>query len=392
MRNLRHRQRGVSLIEALVAFAVMALGMMAVAGMQSTLRTSGDLARQRAEAVRIAQDSVESWRAFTTLNITAQRTAFADVATAPAAFANGGNATYTVTRRASAPAAVSGATTPVIRTLVVDVTWEDRTGQSQSVRLGSTLTGLEPDLAGSLVLAAGPEPVIAPRARHRGIPQHAVQLLGVGTSGFVPPGQSGSGNRVAWVFNNADGLITICDTTATISGGLFGSGAPTCGTQKARLLSGVVRFATGVNPASSVTSLANPTGTAVNFGLQVLSFASPTIEDETGATLVTCFIGDFADNQQPYFCAVPIANTNPRWGGRVDFTSPLNIASTASVTATNQFRVCRYHEAARYLDVGTSLLNQNFVVIQAGDGSSTAYVCPSTAQPPVWLHQPRTTS
>ena len=64
MNARRHGARGVSLIEALVALGVMAFGMMALLGLQSTLRGNADVARQRAEAVRIAQESIEDWRAF----------------------------------------------------------------------------------------------------------------------------------------------------------------------------------------------------------------------------------------------------------------------------------------------------------------------------------------
>ena len=54
--------RGISLIEAMVAVDVMAFGMLAVVGLQVTLRTNGDVSKQRAEAVRIAQQSIEDWR------------------------------------------------------------------------------------------------------------------------------------------------------------------------------------------------------------------------------------------------------------------------------------------------------------------------------------------
>ncbi len=63
MRRRHPRQRGISLIEAVVALAVMAFGMLAFVGLQSSLRFNGDVAKQRAEAVRIAQEAIEQWRA-----------------------------------------------------------------------------------------------------------------------------------------------------------------------------------------------------------------------------------------------------------------------------------------------------------------------------------------
>ncbi len=74
-------QRGVSLVEALVALAVMAFGMMAIVGVQSTMRQNADIAKQRSEAVRIAQEAIERWRAYSVLDTTAGRTAYADIAT-----------------------------------------------------------------------------------------------------------------------------------------------------------------------------------------------------------------------------------------------------------------------------------------------------------------------
>lgn len=62
------RDRGVSLIEALVALAVMAFGMLGVVGMQSTLRFNSDVSKQRSEAVRIVQETVEQRRNFSTIS------------------------------------------------------------------------------------------------------------------------------------------------------------------------------------------------------------------------------------------------------------------------------------------------------------------------------------
>ena len=61
------RQRGVSLIEALIAMLVMALGMVGIAALQAKLRVNSDVAKQRSEAVRIAEEDIENFRAFGTL-------------------------------------------------------------------------------------------------------------------------------------------------------------------------------------------------------------------------------------------------------------------------------------------------------------------------------------
>ena len=75
------QQRGVSLIEALVALAIMAFGMLGIVGMQSSLRTNADISKQRSEAVRIAQEVIEQRRAFWVLAAAAGVTAYADIVT-----------------------------------------------------------------------------------------------------------------------------------------------------------------------------------------------------------------------------------------------------------------------------------------------------------------------
>ncbi len=382
----RFRQRGVSLIEALVAFGVMAFGMMAVVGMQSTLRGSGDLARQRAEAVRIAQDAIETWRGFTTLQTTTGRMAFDDIASSGwvnvASTNPGSNATYQLRRQVNAEAAVAGTTAAQRLTLVVDVKWDDRVGQTQQVRLASSVTAIEPELTASMVLAAVPDAVLAPRGRQSGVPPSAVRLPTMpGRSGFVPPGQTGTGPRVAWVFNNTTGVITLCSTTGLTTSELLNSGnAPSCGTSQALLLTGSVRY-TGVANGLLAQNMANPDGIGFpDFGVQavqILTDGSPSI--------VSCYLDEaVTDTQRSYYCAMRVLPTDIRWSGELVFTAPLSISSGSSAS---DHKVCRYQAEAAYTNVTAAKLNQNYVIIKAGDGSNS-YSCPTGSQPPVWPHQP----
>lgn len=61
------QQRGIGLIEALIAFLVLCLGMLAVARLLPELGQHAELARQRSEATRLGQQEIERLRAFTTL-------------------------------------------------------------------------------------------------------------------------------------------------------------------------------------------------------------------------------------------------------------------------------------------------------------------------------------
>ena len=58
------QQAGFTLLEALIALLVMSFGMMALAGMQLSLSRSGDVAKQRTEAVRLAQQQMEVLRSY----------------------------------------------------------------------------------------------------------------------------------------------------------------------------------------------------------------------------------------------------------------------------------------------------------------------------------------
>ena len=62
------RQGGFTLVEAMVALLVTAFGMLAIAGFQMTLSRSADLAKQRSEAVRLAEEKIEELRAFTSVD------------------------------------------------------------------------------------------------------------------------------------------------------------------------------------------------------------------------------------------------------------------------------------------------------------------------------------
>ena len=392
MHRSRRRQRGVSLIEALVAFGVMAFGMMAVVGMQSTLRANSDLARQRAEAVRIAQDTIEASRGFSTLvsDSSDNRTGYRELVDRYDVAVPGTNASYEVDIDVTTEPAVSGTEPAERRTLMVTVNWQDRAGRAQWVRLASAVTGIEPALAASLVSGANADTVVAPRGRHRAIPAGAVPV-GLGISGYVPPGQlAGAASRVAWVFNNITGVITLCTTTALDSSGLAGTGGTinaTCGSNEALLLTGVVRFATGGNPADSITSMADPAGPETPFGVQVTSVSANT------TSTVACFSEAQPNNEVRYYCAVPIsASANGQrqsWSGAIAFVSPLALASSVTSVSASEFRVCRYHSAASYTDQRAPLLGQNFALIKAGSGT-VAYTCPtdSSFQPRTWLHQP----
>lgn len=385
MRNTR--KRGVSLIEALVAMAVMAFGMLGVVGMQATLRGNADLSKQRTEAMRIAQERMEDLRNFSVLtDPLAVNKAFDTKATFAATAVAGytTNTAYTV-----AGSVTPAAATAPHKTLTIDVSWPDRSGTTQNVRLVSAMANIAPALAGSMVVSAqGGGGTREPEGRRRGIPPQA-KNFGDGTSGFRPADNPAG---VAWVFNNVTGLITSVCTTTVLNAALTNAGQFTgCVTTQAfQLISGYIRFATGGAPTA--LSVADPTSAIV----------PATIEAEVDQTAPTagtraCFHSAATATYKAFFCAVPVTTPAPaNWSGNLRIsaaTLPQLSPNLADVAAANR-KVCRYRALTDPVPVpiyqppltGGPLANENLVVIAAGNGT-TAFACPN---PPTRAHQPAT--
>ena len=111
--------RGASLVEAMVALAVMAFGMLAVVGVQSTLRYNGDVARQRSEATRLAQERLDQLRSFTAIDTGPPEQTWTNIADGVST-TEGLNATYEVRSEV-----LSLPDTPA-KVIRVTVSWADR--------------------------------------------------------------------------------------------------------------------------------------------------------------------------------------------------------------------------------------------------------------------------
>lgn len=385
-RRSLHAAAGVSLIEALVALAVMAFGILGVAGVQATLRANGDFSKQRSEAVRLAQQAIEQARTFTVLTSPGGASpppAYGDIIstaqpieiTSPLY-----NTTFLLQRQVSA-APVGNA-----RTLVVTVSWTDRTGQTPFVSLSTNIAGIAPELGGTLMLAGDVAAAQQGQSRNPAIPQGAVDQ-GNGTSTFAPPGGP---DKLLWVFNNVSGVITsICN--------------PTCTASNAYLLSGFVRYATGGNPTPQDGEI--PSSTAFELVANV-SVTAPTVQ------VVPCFQAVAQSYAYlSYYCAIPLGASDTSWSGRSTLAPPVgapwNFSSSLADPLVTNFKVCRYTPVQSdtppggnadhpldYSDVKGPLANQNFLIIRAGDGT-TAYSCPADDTSPsspintnTWRHQP----
>ena len=399
--NTRHRsQRGVTLIEALIALVVMAIGMLGIVGVQTTLRANSDTAKQRSEAIRMAQQKVEEFRGFAQLAASASASPYFGYGD----FANGtdtmtgNNADYTrVWQVWGLDASMKG------KTLKVSVGWADRAATTvagaavinQTVTLTTVVAGIAPELSATLAVPGEGDTRRRPVGRNRGIPITAKDL-GDGTSGLMPPGSSG----VAWVFNNTTGLIRLCTTTAATTSDLDSTVSPniTCSTDYAILVAGYIDYSLG----GSGPSYAAPSSS--NFDALTGSLASEALSlqvsvHQTRPTSMaadrTCFTGIFDGVSLAYYCAPRVpssAGSSPPWSGYIQFdypTSSPRVETDSGDDHDDRRKVCRFRHDPTYVNQLEPLLNQNFVMIRSGDGRGNSFSCPTS--PTTYFHNPPST-
>jgi len=394
---IRPLQRGTTLVEALVAMLVLAFGIAAVARLHTQLRLHGDVARQRAEAVRLAQEDIESMRAFAVAGASAGARAWADIASAARTVdASDGlavNTSYRVTR-AIAPDAAGSATHAT-----VSVAWADRSGEARSVQLDAIVAGQDPMHAAALTIAPTGRPVRGSLGRSARIPL-AARNLGDGRSAYKPSASAGD----VLLFDNVTGrVLGRCTGVAAAAAALAASDLGGCDARAGELLSGVIRFALGASPdpahardapldLSMAIALGGGTYPATP---ACVSEARKTVRivDAAGMRDVAVPLGampadlgvagwaDSGDRYVAYACVV-YPRIDGAWSGRADIVpSGWTIGSTAS-----DRRVCRYaadrdasgaidandEHPASYVDVRTPLSDQNYLVVSGDRTCPTA--------------------
>lgn len=357
--------RGVTLVEAMVALLIMSFGMLALVGLQANLRRSADVAKQRGEATKIAQVTMEDTRAFGALETASAPTGvLAFDAIAASAVDSAGradsNATFAMNRSVAASA------NPPMISVDVAVQWTDRASELQNVRLSTFIAAIDPGLSGSLMIPP-PDGISSrrPQGRSTDIPPVAADVGG-GRSVFKPD----ASGTVAWVFNNLSGEITsVCAglSPSTQAADVDISG---CTATKAYLLSGYVRYST-VSPPDSE----QPNSAAMAFGL-TLAVDVPVAEFPSPA--YQCYSRFPSATVGSYYCAVfPRSSTGDAanrpvntWGGRLDLTG----------ISLGTYKICRYtadydgngsisnaEHPATYTKVAGALTRQNFLVIRASE-------------------------
>jgi Tfp pilus assembly protein PilV len=358
-------QRGVSLVEAIVAMAVMAFGMMAIVGLQSTLRQNSDIAKQRSEAVRIGEAAIEEWRAFATMPTTAGLMAYDDIPVGVLAdkAVNGDNATFTLKRTVTPGQGW--------KSIQVVVAWNDRSGLEQSITLNSLIGRTEPALSGILSLVPAAVPIRQPLGRNPSVPALAIPVGG-DKSAYRPPGAP---DTVVWVFDDLSGVITsVCSFPADGNPAELVN-TDNCFEQPSYLISGFVRFSFGPSPDAGT-----PTDEQIPIGMYAIAIG---VEFANGECFAAPVQADPPLTSTSYVCRVP-QSADTTWTGSILLGPPLDLAL---------YDVCRYSNGQPgninhprvYTGLDRSLTDQNMLVVDQG------VVCPSGTrrlQPPELLPPP----
>lgn len=364
----QRRQRGITLVESLVGLLVLSLGLVGAMRLQSWLRVNSDIARQRTEAVRLAQQDMEQLRAFADLP------AFAGMA-GEHAQARGDNTAFTLTR------SVSTAPDAALKNTRLLVSWADRSGHAHTVQLQSSMAGVSPRYSAALALAPQ-DRTLAPR---RQLPT-AARLLGDGRSVHKPSSRS----TVAWIIDNATGLATAqCTVAAGLSArDITEADLDACSPAAGALLSGHVRFSLGRTPDA-----ARPNDTPLALSVDLALDGAGAARCETDAAPRS----RGPERHLAYTCFVP-TQIGSGWSGRLLITPEgWSLGDTAST-----FKVCRYsadHDGSgridrntehpeRYHDVRGPLVQQNYLVIR-GNAACPGPVTPhNEASLATVQHQP----
>ena len=359
-RRLTNRQRGTTLVEALITFLVLSIGLLGVSRVQAQLRLAGETARQRSEAVRLAEEDIEQLRAFSGIAAPGGATggSYADIVPTQRTFdtASGyaGNTAYRLQRRVVTSPLTSA------RDVSIVVGWSDRAGVPQQVRLESVIAASDPALSGALGVAPAAATANGPAGRAVGVPFTA-RDLGNGRSAFGPL----DGAPAAFIVDNASGLVVERCQTAGGSAALRSAAALSgCVRVTAYLLSGVVRFATGAS--ADIIGAVLP----ATIALRTIGGPYPAAPECSSAAVVAAD----GDRYLQYTCIVyPLADG--RWSGDTYLVPTgwnfgtgryrLQACTEGAVGGSSDVGGARGGDRlAHDLDVRRTLTNRNFRIVR----------------------------
>ena len=366
----RGRQTGFALIEALVALLVMSFGMLALSGMQMTLARSADIAKQRTEAMRLAQRKIDEYRSFTSILAAAGHTIVWNTLPASGTEPVVTNASYTVATT------LAGAISDAMRPVSVQVSWVDRANQTQSITISSVISKSDPIDIGYV---ANPLPLNAPlkrpKNRNINIPIPALDL----NNGDGQSSTQLSSNYVIVYSNVTAGVVKICNpgvanaTAAQINSAIL---AGLCTDVSGYIVAGYVGRTAGSVAWPTGINVASLTRNTAFAGYNINCLYSDAADQNTGSVITV------NNGYKYYLCVVPVSAPF-LWGGTLRL---------GGVSTTSNYMVCRYQYAQTdvtanernvqpYVNVNLSMDEQNYQVVTSSSVVASSLAGLTTACP-----------
>lgn len=138
------RQAGLTLIEILIAMAILAAGIVVIVKFQGDLMRNLGSTQQQAEAMSIAESKLNELRYYTVIESGGSGTAYDDIGSGNETTTSN-NTTYTTVWT------VTDVEDPPHKVIQVTVTWTDSTAQSQSVTLETIIGQVDPAKSGEVM-------------------------------------------------------------------------------------------------------------------------------------------------------------------------------------------------------------------------------------------------
>lgn len=135
------KMKGQGLVEILMTLLIVAGSVLALLRLHSYLLYSNNLTYQQATAFQLAKSEIESLRDYSALTGT---NSYANIASGSSTV-TGVSATYSMVWT------VTSYTNPNYKTIDVTVSWTDRFGTSQSIRLISNIAQTDPNYSASIM-------------------------------------------------------------------------------------------------------------------------------------------------------------------------------------------------------------------------------------------------
>lgn len=366
--NSTHKQysRGFTLLEALVALLVMGFGMLALTSLQLSLSRNADVAKQRTEAMRLAQDKIEELRSYNGIDDgTSPWDNLASSSTAESISSYSiGTATVGTNTTFSRSWSLGGTNADQYRVAKVTVSWTDRANETQSIVLTTAIARNDPSLTG---YANFPLPqntnLKRPKNRNLNIPIQAIDL-GDGRSAY----RLNDGFQV--IFSDTTGGVvrTCTGLDETGSNEADANCSNVDGYIVAGYVSGSITSSSGSDPSPTMPTGINTSGITGNTTGSTIKCIYQQATDVSAST--TTYISGF----HYYLCVIPV-DVGSGWSGTIRL---------GGVSVLSSYKVCRFQYAdsnfvddnerndGSYDNVQMSLDNQNYYI-----SSSSGANCPS---------------